>query len=57
LPWITNITGLEESVGMTATLLANARGKWHAYEPMFEANDLVDALDVIESDHYGCFFG
>jgi SNF2 family DNA or RNA helicase len=20
-------------------------------------NDLVDALDVIESDHYGCFFG
>jgi hypothetical protein len=51
LPWITNITGLEESVGMTATFLANARGKWHAYEPMFEANDLVDALDVIESDH------
>ena len=34
-----------------------ASGKWHAYEPMFEVNDLVDALDVIETDHYGCFFG
>ena len=32
-------------------------GKWQSYEPMFEVNDLVDALDVIESDQYGCFFG
>ncbi len=25
--------------------------------PAAEVNDLVDALNVIESDHYGCFFG
>jgi hypothetical protein len=31
--------------------------KWNIYMPAAEVNDLVDALDVIESDHYGCFFG
>ena len=34
-----------------------ASGKWKKYEPMFEATELDDALMVIESDHYGCFFG
>ena len=32
-------------------------GKFQTYVPIFEVNDLVDALDVIESDQYGCFFG
>jgi hypothetical protein len=34
-----------------------ASGKWKSYEPMFEASKLEDALMVIESDQYGCFFG
>ena len=32
-------------------------GKWQSYEPMFATAELDDALMVIESDHYGCFFG
>ena len=34
-----------------------ASGKWKKYEPMFEATELDDALMVIETDQYGCFFG
>jgi hypothetical protein len=34
-----------------------ASGKWKSYDPMFEASELEDALMVIESDQYGCFFG
>lgn len=32
-------------------------GKWQSYEPMSEATKLNDALMVIETDQYGCFFG
>lgn len=32
-------------------------GKWHAYEPAEAACSLEEALDVIEFDDYGCFFG
>ena len=31
--------------------------KWNIYMPAAEVNHLVDALDVIESDQYGCFLG
>lgn len=32
-------------------------GKWSAYEPGLSACDLEEALDIIEHDGYGCFFG
>ena len=32
-------------------------GKWQSYEPMLEAAELDDALMVLETDQYGCFFG
>ena len=32
-------------------------GQWNAYEPASAACSLEEALDVIEMDRYGCFFG
>ena len=32
-------------------------GKWQSSEPMSEATKINDALMVIETDQYGCFFG
>ncbi len=34
-----------------------ASGKWQAYEPDPVARDLVEVLEIIEADRYGCFFG
>lgn len=34
-----------------------ADGKWHGYEPSPEANSLAAALQVIDADANGCFFG
>jgi hypothetical protein len=32
-------------------------GKWESYEPASAACGLEEALDIIELDTYGCFFG
>jgi hypothetical protein len=32
-------------------------GKWHAYAPADAACNLDEALHIIDSDSYGCFFG
>ncbi len=32
-------------------------GKWGSYEPASAACGLEEALDIIELDKYGCFFG
>jgi len=32
-------------------------GKWEPYEPANAACTLEEALDIIELDSYGCFFG
>jgi hypothetical protein len=32
-------------------------GKWESYEPASAACRLEEALDIIELDNYGCFFG
>ena len=32
-------------------------GKWESYEPASAACGLEEALDIIELDSYGCFFG
>lgn len=32
-------------------------GQWEAYEPANAACGLEEALDIIEIDSYGCFFG
>lgn len=32
-------------------------GKWHAYEQAPIACSLDEALDVVDTDTYGCFFG
>lgn len=32
-------------------------GKWHPYEPASAAYTLDEALAIIETDPYGCFFG
>lgn len=32
-------------------------GKWHSYEPASEACTLEEAVDIMELDDYGCFFG
>ena len=32
-------------------------GKWHLYEPDQAKRKLKDALTVIDTDQYGCFFG
>ena len=34
-----------------------ASGKWQAYEPNPISKDLNEALQVIDADQYGCFFG
>jgi hypothetical protein len=34
-----------------------ASGKWHAYGPDPTAVSIEDALQIIEADSYGCFFG
>jgi hypothetical protein len=34
-----------------------ASGKWQAYEPNPVAKNLKKALQVIDDDQYGCFFG
>jgi len=34
-----------------------ASGRWHSYEPASEACSLEEALDIMEFDEYGCFFG
>ena len=34
-----------------------ATGKWQAYEVNPIAKDLEEALQVIDADQYGCFFG
>jgi hypothetical protein len=31
--------------------------KWHKYEPYPELDQLVDFLDIVEADEYGCFWG
>ncbi len=32
-------------------------GKWERYEPAPAACSLDQALEIMEADHYGCFFG
>jgi len=32
-------------------------GKWEAYEPKPESNNLQEMLTEIDHDDYGCFFG
>lgn len=32
-------------------------GKWASYEPASAACGLEEALDIMELDNYGCFFG
>jgi len=32
-------------------------GKWELYEPAPSACSLDEALDIVETDAYGCFFG
>ncbi len=34
-----------------------ADGKWHRYTPFPEVSSLAEALQVIEEDSNGCFFG
>ncbi|QWC96729.1 DUF3024 domain-containing protein [Polynucleobacter paneuropaeus] len=34
-----------------------ASEKWQAYEPNPISKDLNEALQVIDADQYGCFFG
>ncbi len=34
-----------------------ANMRWHLYEPYPEAPDLETFLQVVEEDHYGCFWG
>ena len=31
--------------------------KWHCYDPVSEVETIEQFLDVVEKDHYGCFFG
>lgn len=32
-------------------------GKWHRYDPGDDTSDIAEALTVVDSDRYGCFFG
>lgn len=34
-----------------------ASGKWQSYEPDPVARNLESALEIVETDRYGCFFG
>lgn len=34
-----------------------ASGRWEAYEPMPEVDNLEAFLELVEDDPYGCFFG
>lgn len=34
-----------------------ASGKWHGYEPMREAEDLAELVDVVWRDPHYCFWG
>jgi len=34
-----------------------ADGKWHGYPPCPEADSLEEALQVVDADSHGCFFG
>ena len=31
--------------------------RWHAYQPRPVVSDLVDFLETVDADQYGCFFG
>lgn len=31
--------------------------RWHSYEPRPVVDDLVDFLETVDADDYGCFFG
>jgi len=31
--------------------------KWHTYEPCGQAKTIEQVIEVLDKDHYGCFFG
>jgi hypothetical protein len=31
--------------------------KWHSYEPCSEVKTIEQAIEVVDKDEYGCFFG
>lgn len=45
-----------KTTGLWQIYWMRQNGKWHAYDPD-SASSLEEALDIMEADRYGCFFG
>ena len=46
-----------KACGLWSIFWKRQTGKWHRYEPGDDTEDIAEALAVVESDRYGCFFG